>query len=349
MLSKEPVKIAIVGTGLIGPRHAEAVLKEPDAKLVCIVDPNPAAEAVTQGLRCPLFKSVQEMLVSSSKPDAALVCTPNHTHVPISKELLEGGVHVLCEKPVSIDVESGRELIACAKTHSKQLLIGHHRRFNRYVVATKSLLPSLGRLVVVNGLWTIYKPPEYFDPPTDWRRCDTAGPVLINLIHEIDILHYLFGPVIRVYAEQAETQRGFPAEEGGAITLRFSSGLVGTFLLSDAVVSPHNFEGGTGENPMIPRTGKDFYRIFGSEGSLSVPDMTRWTYADGKKSWTERLECESMEVSDMKTPFELQIGHFVKVVRGQEAPNCSGIEGLRAVKVCDAIKQSMRTQQPVDL
>lgn len=111
MSSSKPTRIAIVGTGLIGPRHAEAILKEPSATLACIVDPSPTAEAVAEKLKCPLYKSVKAMLASSDKPDAALVCTPNHTHVAISKELLEGGVHVLCEKPISIDVASGQELV----------------------------------------------------------------------------------------------------------------------------------------------------------------------------------------------------------------------------------------------
>jgi predicted dehydrogenase len=51
-----------------------------------------------------------------AKPDAALVCTPNHTHVAVSKELLQAGIHVLCEKPISIDVESGRELVLLPST-----------------------------------------------------------------------------------------------------------------------------------------------------------------------------------------------------------------------------------------
>jgi predicted dehydrogenase len=111
MPSNISVKIAIIGTGLIGPRHANAVLNEPDAVLTCIVDPNPAAKAVAEKLKCPIYPSVGAMLASPDKPDAALVCTPNHTHVPISKELLESGVHVLCEKPISIDIASGEELV----------------------------------------------------------------------------------------------------------------------------------------------------------------------------------------------------------------------------------------------
>lgn len=110
MSSSASKKIAIVGTGLIGPRHAEAVLKVPGVELACIVDPHPNAQKVSAELGCQLFTSVQEML-ASGKPDAALVCTPNHTHVPLSKELLEGGVHVLCEKPISVDVASGQDLV----------------------------------------------------------------------------------------------------------------------------------------------------------------------------------------------------------------------------------------------
>jgi predicted dehydrogenase len=110
MSSLPTVKIAIVGTGLIGPRHAEAVLKVPGAELACIVDPNPAARDIAAKFGCPVYQSVQAML-ASVKPDAALVCTPNHTHVPVSMELLKGLVHVLCEKPISVDVASGQELV----------------------------------------------------------------------------------------------------------------------------------------------------------------------------------------------------------------------------------------------
>lgn len=182
----------------------------------------------------------------------------------------------------------------------------------------------------------------------EWHRLDSAGPVFINLIHDIDILHYLFGSIVRVFAEKTVAQRGHSAEEGAAITLRFGSGVVGTFVLSDAVVSPHNFESGTGENPTIPREGRDSYRIFGSEGSLSFPDMTRWTYA-GKSSWTEQLVSECIDVPNLRTPFELQIEHFARVIRGEETPNCTGSDGLRAVKVCEAIRRSMVEQVPIEI
>ncbi|KAJ9668050.1 hypothetical protein H2201_001856 [Coniosporium apollinis] len=351
MGSSSPIKIAVIGTGLIGPRHAQAVLNEPDAILSCVVDPSPAAEAVAKQLKVPRYASVQQLLASSSKPDAAIVCTPNHTHVPISKELLDGGIHVLCEKPISIDIPSGQDLIQHAASLNLHLLIGHHRRFNRYIITTKRLLTSqsLGRIIAVSGLWTLYKPPSYFDAPTEWRRTASGGPILINLIHEIDILHHLLGPIVRVSAEATPSQRGHEAEEGAAILLRFASGAVGTFVLSDAVPSPYNFEAGTGENPTIPVTGQDIYRIFGTEACLSVPDMRLWSYGQGEKSWTSGMREEVVGVEEMRVPFELQVAHLVRVVRGVEAPSCSGLDGLRAVVVCDAVKRALETGGPVDI
>jgi predicted dehydrogenase len=365
--SESLVKIAIIGSGVIGPRHAKAVLQDPNASLHCIVDPNLAAESVTTDLRTKHYPSIALMLASpSGKPDAAIVCAPNKTHVALSKQLLSAGIHVLCEKPLSVDVPSGESLVAQARAHpSLHLLAGHHRRFNPYVVATKRILESkthsIGQITAVSGLWTLYKPQSYFDPPTEWRRSgESGGPVWINLIHEIDTLHYLLGSrIVLVAAFEAPKRRGHGAEEGAAIILRFDNGVVGTFVLSDAVVSPHAFEMGTGENPIIPRTGKDVYRIFGTEGTLSVPDLQRSFYntADGtEKSWgnelshvTEPMEAWLSEDERDKVPFELQVSHFIRVIREGEKPVCSGEDGLAAVSVAEAIRAALRTGRVINV
>jgi predicted dehydrogenase len=234
-----------------------------------------------------------------------------------------------------------------AANKNLHLLVGHHRRFNRYVLATKRLLSSssLGRTVAISGLWALYKPLEYFNPPAAWHR--TAGPISINLIHEVDILQFLFGPIVRVHAEQTISQRGFPAEEGAAIIFRFKSGALGTFLLSDALPSPYNFESGTGENPLIPHTGQDVYRIFGTEGVLSVPDMRIWSYEGKEKSWNQIMELKTMDVAEERMPFELQVRHLIEVIRGNEDPMCTGMDGLSALAVCESVKEAMDTGLPV--
>jgi predicted dehydrogenase len=110
-MSLNLTKIVIIGTGLIGPRHAHAVLQEPTAELSCIVDPNSAAQEIAHNLGTTWYASIADMVLAGCKPDAAIVCTPNHTHVPVSKELLEAGIHVLVEKPISGDVKSAQSLV----------------------------------------------------------------------------------------------------------------------------------------------------------------------------------------------------------------------------------------------
>lgn len=360
--SLSPVKIAIVGAGAIGPRHAQAVKQNPDTILACIVDPTPSAISTAIQLGTTYYPSVQAMLRSAKqKPDAAIVCSPNHTHVEISTTLLSAGIHVLCEKPLATDSASGRALVAHAAAQQQHLLTGHHRRFNPYVVAAKRILGSkecsLGQVTAVSGLWALHKPHDYFNPPAQWHRsADEGGPVMINLIHDIDVLHYLLGSrVQRVAAFEATKMRGYDAEEGGAIILHFANGVVGTFVLSDAVVSPHTFEMGTGENPIIPRTGRDAYRIFGTDGTLSIPDLKRSFYAGSKeKSWsneiqevTENLEEWLSEEERRKIPFELQIDHLVQVLRGKQQAVCTGLDGLAAVCVAEAVRIALRTGQVV--
>jgi predicted dehydrogenase len=346
------VTVAIVGAGLIGPRHADSVTRCPDASLAAFVDPSPQAEAVAQRFGVPLYKDIEELLASGTEPVAAIVCSPNSTHVSLSKRLLDAGVHVLVEKPVAIDVSSGEELVRHVKKSKKAALAGHHRRFNPYVVAAKKALSTkaIGTPIAVSGLWALRKPKTYYEEPTAWRSLSQGGgPILINLVHEIDILHYLLGPIIRVYAEQTVSQRVHEAEEGAAIVIRFESGVVGTFLLSDATPSAHSFEAGTGENPIIPQTGKDFYRIFGTEGTLSVGDMKVETYEAGKEgSWQDKIVEEMLPVS-AEVPFDEQIKHLVRVVKGEEEPRCTIEDGLQAVIVADAVTRAMKTGQPVNI
>ena len=111
----------------------------------------------------------------------------------------------------------------------------------------------------------------------------------MHQLSDVDLLHYFCGPTTRIHAEKSVTRRKHEgqdpndqAEEGVALTLRFASGVIGTFILSDTVASPYNSESATGDDPTLPQTWfnqdekqeVDVYRFFGTEGTLSVPDMS---------------------------------------------------------------------------
>lgn len=351
---QEPVKIAVIGgSGLIGKRHCEHIVKNCSiTQLVAIVDPSEAAIEVATRYNVSLYPTVDELLNSIDKPEAGIVCTPNHTHVPICTQLAQGGIKaILCEKPVSTTIASASRLVEVAEQCQVRLLVGHHRRFNPWMIACKDVVESgvLGQITAVSGLWTTSKPKSYFEGPLSWRasKSNGGGVILINFIHDIDLMHHLFGPVLRVHAEKTISRRSpnasDAAEEGAAITMKFKSGVVGTFIISDNVASPHSFEQGTGENPMLPRSGSDVYRIFGTKGTLSFPDMTL-SMCEGDPSWEKEMVRKKVVVKDRHVaPFDTQLKHFAAVCRGEEEPNCSGQDGLRALMVCEAIKRAINS------
>ncbi|KUJ14035.1 oxidoreductase [Mollisia scopiformis] len=347
-----PLNIILIGAGLIGPRHAESILKNPFTTLLALIDPSPATISLAATLTTTHYPSIPSFLSSSpQKADAAIICTPNSTHVSLALELISASIPLLVEKPISTTISDGKKLIDSAKEKDIKILISHHRRFNPYLIATKKCLDDkqLGTITAIQGTWSLLKTPSYFTGPGSWRQSSASGGVvLINLIHEIDLLQFLLGPITWVTALPTPKTRGFEAEEGAAILLKFESGVVGTFILSDATPSPWNFEMGTGENPLIGQVeGSEvggFYRIFGTGGSLSVPDLRVW-----RGDWWEGMEREEVRVEREKVPFDEQLGHFVNVVRGAEEPGCSGEEGLRALVVCEAVKRSMGEGRAVEI
>jgi predicted dehydrogenase len=337
------------------------VIKNPNATLIAIVDPSPHGAQLAAQLNTTYYPTVSALLSSPHIPHAAIICTPNTTHVPIATQLASAGIAILVEKPLSSDISSGRTLLAHVKACNVKLLVGHHRRFQPCIAHAKAILcsppdakASLGRILALSGHWTARKPDAYFAPPLEWHR--DAGAVLVNLIHDVDALQYLFGPISRVHAEATPSTREFTAEEGAALILRFASGVVGTFLLCDAAPSPWSFEAGTGENPTIPKTGRDFYRVFGTRGALSVPDLVRFAYedeADGDEGdWTRVVREQKVGAGEEEVivPFDKQMEHFVSLVKGEvDKPMCSGEDGLRALMVCEAVKEAIRTGMGVDV
>jgi predicted dehydrogenase len=163
------------------------------------------------------------------------------------------------------------------------------------------------------------------------------------------------GPVTRVYAESATKNRNHPnpdnAIEGAAITLRFKSGTVGTFIINDNTPSPFFFESGTGENPSIPHTLRDCYRIFGTKATLSFPDLELYYYdtSSDTAGWFDQISEKKLPVDQNVIPFDEQVKHFVDVIKGNAEPMCTVEEGVSALRVVYAVTQSLEKGFPVNV
>ena len=333
-----PVKIAVVGAGLIGKRHIEHIVGSVDADLHCVVDPFPVGVELAGKYGVPHFASIAEML-KHGKPDGVIVATPNTLHVPQGLEVINAGIPALIEKPIANDVGEAEMLVLAAEAAKIPLLTGHHRRHNRMIGRAMEIVESgrLGKLVSVHLNFWLMKPDDYFE--VEWRTKKGAGPVLINLIHDVDLLRHLCGEVECVQAMQSNFVRNFEVDETTVITLRFKNGMLGTLNGSDTIVSPWNWEHNASEFAVYPRTDQSFMQIGGADASLSLPNLAVWSH-EGKKSWWSPFKAERVVVPE-ENPLDRQITQFARVIRGLEKPLVSGREGLMTLKTINAIQRAV--------
>ena len=374
-----PCKIAVVGAGLIGRRHADllaanALVKggpekggpekggsekiapengAPDCALHAIVEPRPEGRRYAAELGAQWFASLGELL-ASDPPDGAIIATPNQVHVQNAMECINAGCPVLVEKPIAPAAADAEELARTATARGVPLLVGYHRRHNPLIRQAKELIESgeLGDIAAVHGTFWLRKPlseDDYFAPA--WRRQPGGGPVMVNATHDFDLLRHLCGEIIAVHAFSSNRIRRFEVEDSAAAIIQFASGALGTFSLSDAVAAPWSWEMTAGENPDFTSTRESCYLIGGTRASLSIPDLRLWRHKDGGY-WKDPIAAAVFPRSTPRrsaAPLAAQLAHFANVIRGLEAPLVSGEEALQSLRVVEAFQQSARTGETVRL
>lgn len=345
-----PTRIAVAGAGYIGQAHIDVALRSPNCALSAIVDPSPAARAVADRAGVPLYATLDELL-AQDRPDGLILATPNTLHVPQALQCVAAGLPILLEKPIATSVAEGQRLVEAVEQARARVLIGHHRAHSPIMAKARQVVQSgqLGRLVGVMGSATFFKPDSYYaDGP--WRREPGGGPVLLNMIHEVHNLRMLCGEIVAVQAFASNATRGFAVEDTVAINLRFDSGVLGTFLLSDTAACPRSWEQTSGENPAYTRyDDEDCYVIAGTRGSLSVPTMRLKTYPrDEDRSWWKPFEVGTVGLV-RDDPLKHQLEHFGAVVRGEAEPLVSARDGWRNLQVTEAILDAARLGCAVEL
>lgn len=264
----------------------------------------------------------------------------------------EKGMHLFVEKPIATDLADADLLIDAATRSGVRILVGHQRRFNARVEKAREMVRGgeLGRLVGVTITWALLKPPGYFKGPFAWRGEKGGGPILINLIHEIDTLRYICGEIVEVFAASSNAVRNFAVEDTTAVTLRFAEGAVGTAFVTDCAPSLSAYEATTGENPLIPHDFGNCYQFFGTEASLLFPQLKKLFYADpAARGWHHPITERGVKVSQGEDPYVKEFRHFARVIRGEESPRISGEDGRRTLEVTIAIQRSGEAGQPVRL
>jgi predicted dehydrogenase len=303
----------VIGVGYLGRHHARILAQMPDVELVAVVDVNePRVKelAATWGTR-PL---VDARALADLSLDAVTIATPTAAHHILAKALLERGVAVLVEKPVTRTLDEADELIAIAANAGVVLAVGHTERFNPAVTAALPLVSSPG-FVEVHRLGTF---PE--------RSLD-IDVVFDLMIHDLDVLL----ATVRSEVETIESV-GVPVLTGRVdianARLRFASGCIANVTAS-----------------RISRDRVRKVRFFQQDAYISIDyasqEVERYAL-ERPQHGPPTIGGGRVEVAHDE-PLRIELEDFVNAVRDRRQPGVPGEDGRRALALAQRIVDGMGT------
>lgn len=195
---KRRLNAAVIGGGWAGKIHAEAYANHPEVNLIAICDPNlEKARQLAERLNCRAYESL-EALLEKEKIEMASIASPTETHISLGKKLLQAGVAVLCEKPLSRDAASAFELCALAKSYALSCGVNYNRRFAKGYQIVKERLKQAKRVHFVSSILAQNVPVAQ----TKDLRAQLPQDFLVfdALSHQMDLMVYLVGKPAHLFA-----------------------------------------------------------------------------------------------------------------------------------------------------
>lgn len=224
---RDPVRVGVVGAGAIAQvAHLGALSRSSDAAIVGICDIDvPKARALATRFGVPNVYDDIEDLLEYARPEAVVICTPNHLHEVHVITALSAGAHVLCERPLALTAD-GVERVRKARTRSDGvLMVGMNMRYRSDVQAVRQFLvgEELGPLRAIRAGWYVFNP---FGAATTWRRrrAESGGGAMLDLGLPLVDLALWIASCPRIEAVSAAFA-GTGVEDAGCAFLRCANGL----------------------------------------------------------------------------------------------------------------------------
>jgi predicted dehydrogenase len=321
-----PLRVAVVGVGVMGTYHANLYSVLPDTQLVGVVDPDPRRRReAEERYRCAVYPDV-DALLAHVRVDAASVAAPTSTHHMLVRQLLTAGVHVLVEKPVATDVGQALDLARLSDETGLVLQVGHITRFFRAVERLRAEVRSPylieARRLTPNG------------------RIRDVGVVLDLMIHDIDIvLGLVREPVVEV-AVAGHTFGDGPHEDVCAAQVRFEGGCVARFLASR--VAPD------AERSLVVAEAHRTFRLdFAKEPHTEMAifrPASPHSDANGEAAGGTHVLVDRQVIYE-DNPLRKELVHFVSRVRGTTAPIGTLADDIRSLSLAKDLLERLRSHR----
>lgn len=297
-----PLRLGVVGVGVMGGNHARVLSNMPDVALVGVADPSgQQREMVSKVLGVPAVSDVEELFDFGL--DAVTIAAPTHLHQDIALKCIARGVHVLVEKPIASTVEEGRDIIDAARRAGLTLQVGHVERFNPAVLAIKEAVQNEDILSIAITRVGPFPP-----------RMSNVGVVIDLAVHDIDLIRWFTDSEI-VEVQPQMSSAISEREDIALLQFRTASGVLAHITTNWLT-------------PFKARTAHVATRGKYIVGDLLTRQVTEYFGFRSDGSYSMRHLSVGHE-----EPLRAELASFAAAVRAGTAPAVSGEEGVESLAV----------------
>lgn len=327
------LKAAVIGVGSMGRNHVRVYRELDGVELVGISDKNPAtAEKVASVYGVPYYEDYCNLL-EESQPDLVSLVVPTDKHFEVALDIIDRGIHVLVEKPITSTFEEGQQLVEAAERKGVILAVGHIERFNPVMIELRRRLKEgmAGRVYNLHA--------QRLSPYP--ARIRDAGVVIDLASHDIDLMRYLMGQeIVRLYGETLRTINSDREDMFNGM-MRFQSGAVGILDV----------------NWITPRKVRKL-TVTGARGMFCCDLISQELYFYENESAPSQWDALSVLRGvnegnilgiriERHEPLAAELADFVAAVRDDRQPTVSGQDGLETLHIALEFVRSGRDTEVI--
>lgn len=330
----QKIKFALVGCGRIAQRHAEHIHNLGELVAVCdIVKEKSSALAERYNARA--YDSLDDLLAAEKEIQVVSICSPNGLHAEHSIRSLKAGFHVLCEKPMAINVIDCGRMIQAAEQANKRLFAIKQNRFNPPVVAVKNAIDEgrLGKITSIQLSCFWNRNTDYYQDWKGTKKLD-GGTLFTQFSHFVDLLYWLVGDVNRTHAFVGNFahKNTIEFEDTGVVILEFYNRAIGTI------------------NYTVNSYGKNMegsLTIFGEKGTVKIGGqyLNELEYQN-----IEGFKIENLPEGNKANNYGNYVGsmsnhdkvysNLIEVLQNNATITTNSFEGLKTVEIIEKIYRS---------
>ena len=346
------LRFALVGAGVIGKVHAEALAALPDvAELVAVVDTDLAKAQALAGPYGAAAHTDLSAVLQRDDVDAVSICTPSGLHADGAVAALDAGKHVVVEKPLDVSLAAADRIIDAEKRSGKTVAVISQHRFDK---SSEKVLQAvrdghLGTITSAIASHAWWRGQSYYDSG-EWRgtlALDGGGAVMNQTVHTVNLLTTIVGTPVEVFAYTAcLAHERIEVEDTAVAVVKFASGALGMI------------HGTTAAYPGLDAS----LRVFGSKGSAVISNDALTFLHENAGDAPEIAMSEMTGLNQVTDEYALepedlplgrahrrQLADFVEAVTTGRAPRVGTEEARTSLSVILAMYESAATGRPVTL